>query len=76
MFIYGCRPWTGDEDENLRILHGLNWPLADIAGLLNRTVTAIRHRKTNLHLGRKLKMDAHNIVRRRQRKKQMYICVE
>ena len=67
--------WTEEEDDNLRTLHREHWPLSEIARILNKTVEAIRHRKRKLHLGRCLKMDAHNVVRRR-RKKQMNICGE
>lgn len=66
--------WSQEDDDNLRTLHNEHWQINEIAKILNRTVEAIRHRKKHLHLGRCLKMDAHNIVRRR--KKQMNICGE
>ena len=68
-FVFGCRPWTDEEDDNLVTLHRANWSISEIARILNRTVEAIRHRKKTLHLGRCLKMDGHNIVRRRAKEK-------
>ena len=63
-FVFGCRPWTDEEDDNLVTLHRANWSISEIARILNRTVEAIRHRKKKLHLGRCLKMEDANIVRR------------
>lgn len=60
--------WTEEEDDNLRTLHREYWSISEIARILNRTVDAVRKRKTTLHLGRCLKMDGHNIVRRRRMK--------
>ena len=66
------QPWSQEDDENLITLHHEHWSISEIARLLGRTPEGIRHRKKKLKLGRCLKMDAHNIVRKR--KKQMNIC--
>lgn len=60
--------WSQEDDDNLRTLHREHWSISEIARILNKTVEAIRHRKKKLHLGRCLKMDGHNIVRRRKMK--------
>lgn len=69
VFLYGCKPWVNEEDSKLKALHFEHWKISEIAMVLNRTVEAIRHRKKKLKLGRCLKMDAHNIVRRRKKRK-------
>lgn len=69
--------WTQEADDNLRTLHGEHWSISEIARVMGRTVEAIRHRKKHLHLGRLLKMDAHNIVRRRKKQeKRAQLCVQ
>ena len=69
--------WSQEADDDLRTLHGEHWSLSEIARIMGRTVEAIRHRKKKLHLGRCLKMDAHNIVRRRkkQQKREARLCM-
>ena len=74
-FIFGCKPWSQEEDDNLMTLHREHWSLSEIARILNRTVESIRHRKKKLKLGRCLKMDANNIYRRFNRqRKETSIC--
>ena len=76
-FVYGCRHWTDEDDDNLVTLHQANWSISEIARILNRTVEAIRHRKKHLHLGRCLKMDNANIIRRfyNQQRKEAKQCM-
>lgn len=61
------KPWSQEDDDNLRTLLTEHWAISEIARILGRSTDSIRHRKTKLHLGRCLKMDVHNIVRRRKK---------
>ena len=61
------KPWTQADDNDLRVLHQEHVSISDIAAILDRSLEAIRHRKKKLRLGRCLKMDGHNIVRRRRK---------
>ena len=61
------KPWTQADDNDLRVLHQEHVPISDIAAILDRSLEAIRHRNKKLRLGRCLKMDGHNIVRRRRK---------
>lgn len=70
------KPWTYSDDEDLRTLHG-HYSIVETAQILGRTVEGIRHRKKKLNLHRCLKMDAHNIVRRRKKQvKRAKLCVQ
>ena len=61
------KPWTQADDNDLRVLHQEHVSISDIAAILDRSLESIRHRKKKLRLGRCLKMDGHNIVRRRRK---------
>lgn len=74
VFVFGCKPWTDEEDDNLRTLHREHWSLSEIARVFNRTVEAIRHRKKILKLGRCLKMDNANIIRRLYKQRRREEC--
>ena len=68
------KPWTYSDDEDLRTLHG-HYSIVETAQILGRTIEGIRHRKKKLNLHRCLKMDAHNIVRRRKKQvKRAKLC--
>lgn len=44
------RPWTGDEEERLRVLYRRGVPVEDIAVLMDRTVPAIENACVRLGL--------------------------
>lgn len=67
-FLYGCKPWNQEDDAMLVELHEEHCPISEIGRILNRTVESIRHRKKKMKLGRCLKMDPFNIVRRKRKK--------
>ena len=62
---YGIRYWTEADDQMLIEYHNERYPVKDIAKAMHRSFNSVRQRKKRLHLTRILKMDVHNICRRR-----------
>jgi hypothetical protein len=48
--VRGSRPWTSEDDQRLRELAGSGTTVADIAGVLNRSPSAVRTRASVLKI--------------------------